>query len=305
MFPLTETLCTKRSRLACRQTARVMSRSAGRPRGSNLTSPLGSRRVPWSASAEEAYADNTAPAPSTIANIRLILPPIEVLHASRGLYNRHSGAAGLAAEERAQQAARRGALLEVALVVVLGHPERRGGLDLGHDRIAKALLRPLDHAPSRLGLLVGLGEDHRAVLPADVRALPVQLRGVVELEVLGDKILVADLRGVERDLADLDVSGRAGADLLVSGIVDVAALIAHCRIDHAVELAERCLHLPEAARSKGRLLGGARGAVLARHLVPSDRLGLNDRICPLVARAATTLRRRRSLKAAAATSTAS
>ena len=29
-------------------------------------------------------ADNTAPAPSTTANIRLILPPIEVLHASRG-----------------------------------------------------------------------------------------------------------------------------------------------------------------------------------------------------------------------------
>src|SRR5689334_3919718 len=90
-----------------------------------------------------------------------------------------------AAEKRSQQAVR-AALLEVALVVLLGAPERGGGLDLGHDRVAKALLRALDDLARGLGLLVRLGEDHRPVLPADVRALAVELRRVVDLEVLLD-----------------------------------------------------------------------------------------------------------------------
>ena len=127
----------------------------------------------------------------------------------------------------------------------------------------KRSLGALDHLPGDLGLLVGVGEDHRAVLVADVGPLAVELRGVVDLEVLRDELLVAHLRGVEGDLADLDVAGRAAADLLVGGVVDVAALIADGGVDDAWELLEGRLDLPEAAGAEGRLLGPRLRVVLS------------------------------------------
>jgi hypothetical protein len=145
--------------------------------------------------------------------------------------------------------------LQVALVVLLGAPEGRRRLDRGHDRIPQAPLHSLDHPARRLRLLVGVGEDHRAVLVADVRALPVELRGVVDLEVLRHQVLVAHLVRVEGHLGDLDVTRVARAHLLVGRVVDVPALIADGRLDDAVELAKRIFDLPEAARSEGRLLG--------------------------------------------------
>src|SRR5215216_1882858 len=198
-----------------------------------------------------------------------------------------AGATGLAAQQGPEQASGRGALLEVALVVVLGPPEGRRGLDLGHDRVAEALLGPLDDPPGDLGLLVGVGEDHGAILPADVRALAVELGRVVDLELLRDQVLVADPRRVEGDLGHLYVACGAGADLLVGGDVDVPALVTDGGVDDAVELAERSLDLPEASGAEGRLLGGHR-AVLARHRAPSNRLDINDRIWSVVAEAAMT-----------------
>src|SRR4051794_19746950 len=179
------------------------------------------------------------------------------------------------AEQRPQQPAR-GALLEIALVVLLGAPERSGRLDLGHDRVAKAGLRPLDDLLGDLRLLVGVGKDDGAVLPADVRALAIELGRVVQLEVLGDQILVADLGGVERYLGALDVPGVARADLLVRWVVDVAALVADRRVDDAVDLAKRCLDLPEAAGAEGGLLGLrlCGGAVLGGHGTPSKSLAI-------------------------------
>ena len=129
------------------------------------------------------------------------------------------------------------------------------GLDRGHDRVAEALLGALHHAPRGLGLLVGVGEDHRAVLVADVRPLAVELGRVVDLEVLLDQVLVAHLGGVEDDLADLDVAGGAGADLLVGGVVDVTALVPDGGLDDAGKLLERRLDLPEAAGAEGCHLG--------------------------------------------------
>src|SRR5215208_1167781 len=201
-------------------------------------------------------------------------------HPRRGYYE-------LAPQQRPEQTACRGALLEVALVVVLGAPEGGRRLDLGHDRVTEALLGALDNSPRDLGLLVRVGEDHRAVLPADVGALTVELSRVVDLEILRDQVLVADLRGVEGDLADLDVPRRAGTDLLVGGVVDVPALVADRRVDDAVDLPEGGLHLPEAAGAKGCLLGSRR-AVLAGHRAPS--IGLDLLICPLVTQAGVALR---------------
>ena len=144
---------------------------------------------------------------------------------------------------------------EVALVVFLGLPERLRVLDRGHDRGAEPALLVVDHAAHGLRLLRRVGEDDGAVLVADVGALAVHLGRVVDLEVLADEVLVADLRGVELDLRHLDVAGVAAADLLVGRVVDVAALVADQRVDDAVDGAEVLLDLPEAAGAEGGEFG--------------------------------------------------
>src|SRR6266542_4880365 len=81
---------------------------------------------------------------------------------------------GLAPEQDPHHAA--GApVLEVALVVFLGAPEGLGGLDRGDDRIREALLRVRLRLMRGLGLLVRVGEDHGAILGADVGPLAVHL----------------------------------------------------------------------------------------------------------------------------------
>ena len=74
---------------------------------------------------------------------------------------------------------------EVLLVVALGLVERRRAGDLGDDRILPELLPPRARAitASAIARCSGrLAEDHRAVLRADVVALPVGRRRVVDRE---------------------------------------------------------------------------------------------------------------------------
>src|SRR5438270_12829923 len=85
--------------------------------------------------------------------------------------------AGRAGDARAPEAAVAvGVLRKVALVVVLGEVELAGRHDLGGDAAvpgaAQRLLVALARLLCRPPLLVGPGEDRRAVLGADVVALP-------------------------------------------------------------------------------------------------------------------------------------
>ena len=66
----------------------------------------------------------------------------------------------------------------------------------------------------------------RAVLVADVRALPVQLRRVVLGEEDGEQLLVGDALRVVGDLDDLGVARAVAADLLVGRVRGRAARIA-------------------------------------------------------------------------------
>ena len=167
-------------------------------------------------------------------------------------------------------------------MVLLRAPEGLRGLDRGHDRVAETLLGALHHAPRGLGLLVGVGEDHRAILIADVRPLAVELRRVVDLEVLLHQVLVVHLGGIEGDLANLDVAGGPAAHLLVGRVVDMAALVSDGGLDHAGKLLERRLDLPEAARAEGRHLGPGLvdGLAAGFHAAPSRVTG--RRSCPLL-----------------------
>ena len=75
-------------------------------------------------------------------------------------------------------------LLEVFLVIFLGTEEFRCGNNLRHDRVFEhaGFVERRDRLAS-LRFLFGIMEENRgAILRAVIRALPVELRGIVALE---------------------------------------------------------------------------------------------------------------------------
>src|ERR1043165_19863 len=145
-------------------------------------------------------------------------------------------------------------LLQVILVVPLGRPELRVVDDLRRDRARPLLLRALDGLLRRLALLLVVHEDRRAVLRADVVALPVRRRGVVQAEEEVEDVAVRDRRRIEHDLDALGVPGAAGLHVLVARVLERAAGVADRRVDHAGQLADQLLDAPEAAaRERCRL----------------------------------------------------
>ena len=115
-----------------------------------------------------------------------------------------------------------GVLVQVLLVVVLGVVEVAGRGDLGGDPpVARPTELGLELIPYPLRgrqLLRRGGVDRRAVLGADVVALPHALGRVVVLEEGLEQLLVADLGRVVAHVHDLGVPGPSAADLLVRGI---------------------------------------------------------------------------------------
>src|SRR4051812_37108491 len=98
--------------------------------------------------------------------------------------------------------------LEVVLVLGLGLPEGDGLADLGH-RLAGPQARGVDVGDRVLGdlaLLVARIEDLGPVAGADVVALAVLGRGVVDLEEELGVVSVGDALGVEDDLPGLGVT---------------------------------------------------------------------------------------------------
>src|SRR3954470_19643890 len=174
----------------------------------------------------------------------------------------------------AQAAVAVGDLRQVLLVVVLGVVELAKGRDLGRDLAVAGLAQALGERGLRAlrGLALGLGavEDGRAVLGAHVVALAHALGRVVVLPEELEHLLVADLGGVEDGEHGLGVAGPRRADLLIGGVLRVAAGVADRRGPHAVGLPEDALGAPEAAHADDDLLEalGPRGRQrVAEHLV--------------------------------------
>ena len=142
--------------------------------------------------------------------------------------------------------------LEVVLVLGLGLPEVARGRDF-RDDLARPQPRGLDvgDGVQRDALLLVVGvEDRRAVAGADVVALPVLRRRVVDLEEELQQRPVVGLRGVVDDLDRLGVPGMVA----VGGVGVLAAGVADPGRDHAGLLADQVLHAPEAAARQDRLL---------------------------------------------------
>src|SRR5215469_9949205 len=100
-------------------------------------------------------------------------------------------------------------LFEVALVVLLGPVERRGGGDLRDDLPPHRLLLGVARC-DRGFLLPGVViEDRRAVLAADVETLPVAGGRIVQPPERLEQLGVTDLGGVEPHLDRFGVAGAA------------------------------------------------------------------------------------------------
>jgi len=138
---------------------------------------------------------------------------------------------------------------KVVVVVVLGGPEGRGRAQLGDDRRIENLGAGqfVDHGLRGGALRVGLPEDGRFVLRADVFALTARGGRVVRGEKGAQQVGVGQYRGVEADLGDFDVAGLLAADLLVAGVFDVAAAVAGDDPGDTAQFFERGLGAPEAA----------------------------------------------------------
>src|SRR3954451_21993064 len=144
--------------------------------------------------------------------------------------------------------------LEVVLVLGLGLPERDGLADLGHD-LAGPQARGLDVGDRVLGdlaLLVARVEDLGPVGRADVVALAVTGRRVVDLEEELEDVPVGDPLRVEDDLDRLGVTGVVP----VGRVVVLAARVADPGGDDAVAPAQQLLDAPEAASREDRRLSG-------------------------------------------------
>ena len=162
------------------------------------------------------------------------------------------------------------ALLEVLLVVLLGAPEGGGGLDERGDRAAGF---DADGAsrPRRAGAARRRGEKiRRAVLGADVRTLAVDLGRVVRAPEHGKQLVEPDARWVVLDFHHFGVTGAAGADSLVGGVLYPTPLVSHGRRHHTFGSAERCLDAPETSGGEGCLLGLGHGGHPPVQKVVSD-----------------------------------
>src|SRR3954447_23153466 len=107
--------------------------------------------------------------------------------------------------------------LEVILVLRLGLPERDGLADLGH-HLAGPQARGVDVGDRALGdlaLFIARIEDLGAVAGADVVALAVLGRRVVDLEEELEDVPVGDALGVEDDLDRLGVTGMVSIGRVV------------------------------------------------------------------------------------------
>ena len=141
-------------------------------------------------------------------------------------------------------------------MVVLGVIERGRVQDLGRDRaMPRGAERALVRVARRLRrvLLRGVVRvDSRAVLGADVVALPHSLGGIVVLPEHGEELFVARLRGVEHDEDDLVVAGHPGAHLAVRRVRRAPGGVSDRGRDDAFLLPEFLLHAPETTHPEHR-----------------------------------------------------
>jgi len=146
----------------------------------------------------------------------------------------------------------RGIVFVVVLVIGLRRPELGIGFNFSNDRAI----------PDALGLqffLVGfcqfllLGiviENHRTILRADVVSLTVPGGRVMGFPKDFKQIIVTHFRGIVGDLNRFRMTGHAGANLFIAGIIDMATRVARDRFFNSVQSLKNRLGAPKTAAAE-------------------------------------------------------
>jgi len=138
--------------------------------------------------------------------------------------------------------------LEIILVLGLGFPEIADRRHFGH-HLARPNTRGVDfgYGVVRDVLLFIIGvEDRRAIACADIVALAVACRRIMNLEEEYQQIAVADRLRIEHDLDRLGVA----AMIAIGGVGHLTAGVADAGGYYAGIAADQILHTPEAAAGK-------------------------------------------------------
>ena len=98
-------------------------------------------------------------------------------------------------------------------------------------------------------------KNHRAILRSNIRALPVQGRGIMVRPENVEKLIVTDLRRIEFHFHYLGVSGLIGADIFIGRILLCPPYVPDRCGQDALQIAESFFHSPEAACAECGFLG--------------------------------------------------
>ena len=201
------------------------------------------------------------------------------------------------------RAVRLATLCQISLMILFGPPKFRRRLDLGHNRSIEFSARGKFLLGSfRARFLFGrIIKNHRSILRPNIRALAVHRRRVVVRPENIEELVVTDLSWIKLELDNFGVAGFVATDILIAGIVLVAAGIPHRGRGHPLQIAKRFFHTPETPGSKHRVLcrhwkrsnvpepgattvALAFGAAANNMLEMSSRTTIDDTNAPLVIR---------------------
>ena len=142
--------------------------------------------------------------------------------------------------------------LEIFLVIAFGDVKHRRRHNLGHDGIAPepGAVELRDDVFRERFLFRRVIEDRRTVLGADVVALTVESRGIVNHKEHFQDSPERHHSGVERNLNHFGMAGAAGAYLFVSRIWLVPAHVARFDGGDALQTVEHRFETPEAAAAE-------------------------------------------------------
>ena len=123
-----------------------------------------------------------------------------------------------------------------------------------HNGIFKALglVQFFDERRGFVPLLIIGVENRRAVLRTDIVALAIQCRRVMSGEENRHQIAERDLRRIEFNFNHFGMAGVAHADLLVGGILDLAAGVARDDRMNAAQPVEHRVRAPETTAAENR-----------------------------------------------------
>jgi hypothetical protein len=144
------------------------------------------------------------------------------------------------------------ALFEIFLVIFLGAVEfaSRGNFR-GNGPLKFSAGVERGYCGFGFGFLFGgVKKDRGAVLLAEVRALPIHLRGIVQGKERLQQSFESNLFGIVGYLDDFGVAGFVGAHIFVRGIFCVSIGIADCSFGDSRNIIEGGFDAPEAAGSE-------------------------------------------------------